>query len=145
MRKLRQIMKLFSFGLLLLNFQCDEDDAPLHPCDVIVIVDNETYATAESDFYSVLNATIEEDCLEVSISTSGCDPDSWELALVDSENIAESMPPQRFLKLTITTNQDCLAVFGKTESFNLKALRIEGVNAVVLNIENFPEPLNYSY
>lgn len=55
------------------------------------------------------------------------------------------MPPQRFLKLTVITNEACLAVFDKTESFDLKALRIEGMNKVVLNIEDFSEQLNYSY
>lgn len=145
MKKLRIIVSLVCFSLLLLNFQCDEDDVKINPCDEYVILDNQTYATAESDFYAVLTATIEADCLEVSISASGCDPNNWELTLVDSENIAESMPPQRFLKLSLITNEACLAVFDKTESFDLKALRIDGMNEVVLNIENFPELLNYSY
>lgn len=145
MRILRQILKFFCFGLLVLNFQCDEDDVNINLCDGYVILDNQTYATAESDFYTFLTATIEDDCLEVSISASGCNANNWELTLVDSENIAESMPPQRFLKLTVITNEACLAVFDKTESFDLKALRIEGMNKVVLNIEDFTEQLHYSY
>ncbi len=128
MRKFRQIIKVFCFSLLLLNFQCDKDDIHVNSCDDIVIVDNDIYTTIESDFFTIASAVIEEDCLKVSIFASGCDPDNWELTLVDSENIAESMPPQRFLKLSVITNEACLAVFGKTESFDLKALRIEGTS-----------------
>ncbi len=134
------------FCLLLMNFQCDEDDAiQLSICDVEVVIDNSTYQTIESDFYTLVNAEIEGDCLNVNISASGCDGGTWVLTLVGSEDIAEAMPPQRYLKLALANNEACLAVFNKEQSFDLTGLKIDGANEVLLNIEDFPEPLSYTY
>ena len=134
------------FCLLLMNFQCDEDDAiQLSTCGVAVVLDNSAYQTIESDFYTLTSAEIDGDCLRVNISSSGCDASTWVLTLVDSEDIAESMPPQRYLKLALANNEACLAVFNKVQSFDLAVLKIDGVNEVLLNIEEFLEPLTYIY
>ncbi len=134
------------FCLLLMNFQCDDDDnVQLSTCDAALVLDNSTYQTIESDFYTLANAEIEGDCLNVNISASGCDASTWVLTLVDSEDIAESMPPQRYLKLALANNEACLAVFNKEQSFDLTRLKIDEVNEVLLNIEDFPEPLTYTY
>ena len=137
---------LLLFCALLMNFQCDNDDVrQTDSCDGPVLVDNSTYQMSESSFYIVITAIIEDDCLNVNISSSGCDGSTWELALIDSEDIVESMAPQRYLKLILVNNEDCLAVFNKEQSFDLSELRIDGVNQVILNIEDFPEALRYSY
>ena len=144
--RFNRIIVLSLFCLLLMNFQCDDDDdVQLSMCDATVIVDNLAYQTTESSFYSLVSAEIVGDCLRVNISSSGCNGSSWILTLVDSEDIAESIPPQRYLKLLLANNEACLAVFNKEQSFDLTALRIEGINDMLLNIEDFPEPLTYSY
>jgi len=141
-----KIVVLSLFCMLLMNFQCDDDDNNMSSiCDTTVIVDNSIYQNAESDFYSLISAEIIEDCLAVNISASGCDGSTWVLELIDSEDILESMPPQRNLKFTLSNNESCLAVFTKEQSFDLTPLRIEGVNEIILNVEDFPESLAYSY
>ena len=125
--------------------QCDEDDVVLSNCDTNVILDNALYDSAESAFYTVISAEVDGDCLLVNISSSGCDGNTWVFTLIDSEDVAESMPPQRFLKLELENNEACLAVFSKEQSFDLSALRVDDANEVILNIEGFPEPLNYNY
>ena len=82
-------------------------------CDLAVVLDNSIYETVESDFCSLKTAEIDGDCLSVNISASGCDGSTWVLTIVDSEEIAESMPPQRYLKLALANNEVCLAVFNK--------------------------------
>ncbi|WP_299119438.1 hypothetical protein [uncultured Winogradskyella sp.] len=141
----RKIVAFSMLGLLLMNFQCNEDDLVTSNCDDLVVVDNSTYQTVESAFYSLISADISDDCLLVNISSSGCDGSTWILTLVDSEDIAESLPPQRYLKLSLVNNEACLAVFNKEQSFDLTPLRIEGANEILLNIEDFPESLTYSY
>lgn len=93
----------------------------------------------------MLNVNLDGDCLTVNITTSGCDASSWVSTLIDSENIAESMPPQRYLKLTLYNNEDCLTVFEKVETFDLSVLQVEGTNEVILNIEGLPESVLYTY
>jgi len=147
--KSSKIIFLFFFCLLLLNFQCDDDDddddVQTIMCDTEVIVDNSVYQAVEASFYSIVTSEIDGDCLAVNIAASGCGGETWVLTLIDSEDIAESMPPQRYLKLSLFNNEACLAIYNKIQSFNLTLLRIDGVNEVVLNIEDFPEPLIYAY
>ena len=45
----------------------------------------------------------------------------------------------------VINNQECLAVFQKTKSFDLTPFRIEGQNSVPLNIEGWNEQVIYEY
>ncbi|EPR72583.1 hypothetical protein ADIWIN_2473 [Winogradskyella psychrotolerans RS-3] len=132
-------------SMFLMSFQCHEDDVILLPCGLEVVSDNEAYETSESDNYGVLNVDLSGDCLTVDVTTSGCDNNDWVLTLIDSENIAESMPSQRYLKLTLFNNQDCSVVLEKAETFDLSLLKVEGTNEVLLNIEGLSESVLYSY
>ncbi|MDN3492851.1 hypothetical protein [Winogradskyella bathintestinalis] len=143
--KIRQILMVLLFCSLLLDTQCNEDDGAILSCDLGVVVDSEAYIMTETNNYTVGNMFFNRDCLFVEVTASGCRSDSWQLTLIDSGNIAESLPNQRYLKLALTNNETCSAVFTTEESFNLAALRINGVNEIVLNIEGFPEQLLYTY
>lgn len=131
--------------LLLLNFQCDDDDTSVLPHCSEVVIDNDAYLSAQTDFYNVSNVYIDGNCLVMDISASGCDGSTWEFALIDSGNVAESSPLQRFLKLTLHNNEDCLAVFTQEVSFDLVPLRVEDANEVLLNIEGLDESVLYVY
>ncbi|WP_152487255.1 hypothetical protein [Winogradskyella psychrotolerans] len=143
--KLRKIIMFSLVSMFLMSFQCHEDDVILLPCGLEVVSDNEAYETSESDNYGVLNVDLSGDCLTVDVTTSGCDNNDWVLTLIDSENIAESMPSQRYLKLTLFNNQDCSVVLEKAETFDLSLLKVEGTNEVLLNIEGLSESVLYSY
>ena len=129
--------------LLVMNMQCNEDDNVVVPCGLEVVVDAVAYQAAES--HAIDSAIINDDCLALIVSGSGCDASTWLMSLIDSGNVAESFPNQRYLKLTLHNNEDCLAVFNKEENFDLTALRIEGANEVLLNIEGLEESILYSY
>ncbi|WP_405576351.1 hypothetical protein [Winogradskyella sp. Asnod2-B02-A] len=141
--KLRKLMTLVLFGLLLMNTQCNEDDVAILPCGLEIIIDNSTYNDVES--HAIENATITGNCLDISIYDSGCDSNNWVMTLVDSGAIAESMPPQRYLKLSLFNDEACLAVFNKEASFNLIPLRVEGANEVLLHVEGLSEPILYTF
>lgn len=126
-----------------MNMQCDEDDVVLEPCGLEVVIDNAIYE--EADAHAIENATINNDCIILNIADSGCDASTWVMTLIDSENVAESSPNQRYLKLTLYNNEACLAVFSKEEAFDLILLRVEGANEVLLNIEGLAEPVLYTY
>lgn len=133
-------------SLLLMNMQCDEDDDfQVSSCGQSVIIDSAFFETAESSEYFLVGYSIDGDCLTIEVSASGCDGESWSMVLVDSGNVAESSPEQRYLKFVFTNNEACLAVFSQAREFNLSALRLDGSNEVVLHIEGFPEAINYVY
>ena len=134
------------FPLLLMNTQCDDDDDIQDSnCGEFVIIDNSFYESAVSTDYTLVGFSIDEDCLTIEISASGCDGETWSMVLVDSGNIAESSPEQRFLKFVFTNNEACLAVFSQSRNFDLSNLQIEGSNEIVLNIDEFPEAITYTY
>ncbi len=146
MKLVKTLFVCMCCSLLLMNTQCDEDDDfQVSSCGQPVIIDNAFFETAESSDYVLVDSSITNDCLTVEISASGCDGESWSMVLVDSGNVAESSPEQRYLKFVFTNNEACLAVFSQVREFNLSTLRVDGSTEVVLNIEGFPEPLLYSY
>lgn len=146
MKIVKTLVICICFPLLLMNTQCDEDDDfQKSSCGQLVIIDNSFFETAESSEYFLVDYSINDDCLVIEVSASGCDGESWSMVLVDSGNVAESSPEQRDLKFVFTNNEACLAVFSQVREFNLSALRVDGSNEVILNIEGFPEPLYYFY
>ena len=133
------------FMLLFMNTQCDEDDIQSSPCDQMVVIDDGFFNSAVSSEFMFQSAEIIENCLNVSISASGCDSSTWSMVLVDSGAVAESLPEQRFLKFVFTNNEVCLAVFSQERSFDISNLQVEGSNEIILNIEGFPESITYQY
>ena len=145
-------MKSFRLGILLVSTmllfstQCDEDDLPISSfCDSIVIIDESFYENAESSPYISVSAVVEDNCLLANISASGCDGSTWSLELVDSGGVLESLPIQRNLKFVLTNNEACLAVITREQSFDLTSLQVEGESEIILNIEDLPEPILYTY
>ena len=149
MKFTRIITVCFCFIMLLMNTQCEDDDFVEAPCGQTVIIDGGFYDSAESNFYNLISAEIEGNCLNIDISASGCDGNSWSMVLVDSGDITESfsedLPSERFLKFVFSNEEVCLAVFSQSRSFDLTSIQIDDANEIILNIEDFPEPLNYAY
>ncbi len=145
--KIHKLSVMLLFAASLLCMQCDDDDDQPSSmvCDFTTIIDNELYQNAQSAFYTLVSAETSEDCLNIEISSSGCSGESWVLELVDSGGVLESDPPQRNLKFILTNNEACLAVFQRGQSFDLTPLQVDGANEVILNVEDFPEPITYSY
>ena len=127
---------------------CSEDDDNQRPtssdCDMDVIVSSTQFQDAPADLVSIDELTIDGDCLNISFSSSGCDGNSWEVKLIDAEAIAESLPPQRDLRLSLRSNEVCQAVISKEISFDISALQVDG-NQVFLNFANNGGRILYEY
>ena len=145
MKSFKYLLILICIPLLLLNTTCDDDNTDESSCGVPALVDNSFYEIAETDEFNLIDFDLTDDCLTVEVGASGCDGSTWSLVLVDSGDVAESSPEQRFLKLIFSNDEACLAVFTQTRIFNLSNLRVEGSNEVILNIEGIDEPLSYMY
>lgn len=145
MKKVRQLM-LLVLCILLLNTTCDDDTIPQESeCDAFAVVDDSAFDNNETAFFEIISAYIEGDCLNIEISASGCSGETWEIALFSNTVINESLPVQRGLKLILTNNEACLAVFTRQTSFDLTAIQVEGENEINFNLEGFESILNYTY
>lgn len=132
--------------VVLLFSGCKKDDDKETPseCDQTVIISNEEYKNAPDDFLTIVSAEIQNNCLIINFGSSGCDGSTWVVKLIDSEAVAESYPPQRTLRLSLQNEELCDAYFTKKISFNIQDLQVEG-SSVILNIEEFIQPILYEY
>ncbi|MBT8253447.1 MAG: hypothetical protein HKN00_06935 [Flavobacteriaceae bacterium] len=141
------MIKIRPFGIILLLGLClscnGSDDNPLN-CDNALIISSFQYSNAQSAVIEINTIEIDGDVLTVQISSGGCNGETWNLCLIDSEAILESFPPQRHLRFTLQNNESCLAYLSRTFSYDISALQTEG-NSVVLHIDDYEDSLLYSY
>ncbi len=103
-------------------------------CDKDVIISQTEFQNAPNDLYEILDVEIIEGCLKIKFRASGCDGNNWIVNLIDAEIVAESLPEQRTLRLSLENNEDCQAVIEKEISFNIENLQINGSRRVSLNV-----------
>ena len=104
-------------------------------CDQDVIISQTEYNNAPSHPVTIGDMKIEGNCLKIKFGASGCSGDNWTVKLIDAGVVAESMPCQRILRLSLNDIGCCLAYFEKEMSFNIEKLQIQGYRSVILNIE----------
>ncbi|MGD1959517.1 MAG: hypothetical protein ACFB2Y_11715 [Fulvivirga sp.] len=122
---------------------CNDDENPFQTtCDEVVILDSDRFKNAITDFFTLIDVTIEGDCMTVEYSSSGCDGNSWVMELIDAEAIKESNPVQRDLRLLLKNEELCRAVFTKEISFDLTLLKTSD-SEILLNLEG--ELYAYTY
>ncbi|MFK8059174.1 MAG: hypothetical protein AB8B78_03690 [Polaribacter sp.] len=107
-----------------------------------VIIDNNLYKNTKTNNYTVSDVKLNGDLLTIKINASGCDGNSWQATLVDANEIAESNPVQRYIKLSLENKEACLAVFNKDFTFNIKKLK-ENQTEIILNLEGWKTHINY--
>ena len=148
---MRYLVLIFSWCII---FSCSEaEDAPQFQsgqtqtdCDAFIeiISQNEFNALEEPEF-SIEDVSISQDCLSVTISDSGCSPENWDINLLTTDAVMESDPLQKNLKVEVLNNEACLAIFQKTKVFDLTPIQHNGDSEIILNIEGWPNPVNYEY
>ena len=132
-----EVLKELAAALRELNASLQKDN--------YVIVDKETYNATETYGYTINDVSIENNNIKITISSSGCDGDSWVVSLVDENDVMESAPPQRSLKVSVINEEACLAFITRTYEFDITKLQVENSNEVLLNIEGWQEKIVYNY
>lgn len=133
-------------SMFLMN--CSEDDSHLTEntiCDELAITDRDKFSNGPTDFISLASAILDGDCLEITYSASGCSGDSWEVKLFDSGEVAESLPVQKFLRLSLKNEEACLAVFMQTKTFDLSPIQLTDETQILLNIDGITNKILYDY
>jgi hypothetical protein len=115
------------------------------PCGETPVIDQTAYMNTSTANYTITNAVVNGDCLEVTFGASGCSGSSWTVELVDSEAILDSNPVQRLIKLSLINNELCTAIFTKTVSFDITGLQVSGSRSVRLTLSGYNGGLLYHY
>lgn len=135
-----QFTTLLLFTLLI---SC-KDSENIAKCGTAAIVNSEFYRSGPNDKIFINNARIEEDCLYIEIGASGCSGDSWEINLYATEEILESFPPQRNMRLSLKNDEMCQAFFTRELIFDISNLKTNG-SELQLNLTDFEDSLLYKY
>lgn len=141
---MKKILILTLIGIAILSCSNDNDNGNSNNCDFETLISAEQYENAPSDQLNINSIEINDNCLKINFSSGGCDGDTWVLKLIDSEDILESNPPQRNLRLSLKNEELCEAYITKELTFNITNLQIDG-NKVQLNLINFDENILYEY
>ena len=140
---MKKILILTLIGLTFLNCS-DDDNGNQSSCDFETLISAGQYANAPSDQLTVNSLEIDDNCLKINFSSGGCSGDTWELKLIDSGDILESLPAQRNLRLSLKNEELCEAYIRKELTFDISNLQIDE-NQVQLNITNGDESILYGY
>ncbi|WP_157804946.1 hypothetical protein [Confluentibacter lentus] len=138
-----RILMIIVLSLALLGCNKDEDDNSID-CKFTTLISSEAYQNAPSDLVAINSLEINGDCLKINFSAGGCNGNSWEIILIDSEDISESLPAQRNLRLSLKNEELCYAYITKELTFDISNLKVSG-NQVQLNITNSFDTILYEY
>jgi hypothetical protein len=132
--------------LILITFSfitCNEGKELIDLQNETVIIDNNRYKQTETTNYSILDVQLIGNLLTIKISSSGCSGDSWKAVLIDANEILESDPVQRNIKVSLENTELCSAVLEREFIFNIKELK-NGFSSVILNLEGWNTQINYN-
>lgn len=127
--------------ILVLN-SCKKEDE--NSCDQTIVIDGNRYDNTLTNNYTIKNAKITGNCLELEISASGCTGESWIFSLYDSEIINEALYPQRFSRLSLENSENCEALITRKVSFDLIPIQYGG-GVVLIELDGWDETLNFDY
>lgn len=138
------MIKHITFLTLILVFiSCDEANDNLEVLDGSVIINKSIYQETVTNNYTITDVKLEGNLLTIKISSSGCSGDSWKAILVDANEILESNPVQRNIKLALENKEACLAVFEKEFTFDISILTND-FSELFLNLEGWNSQLFYN-
>lgn len=135
--------KIILLMLILAFNSCNESNDDLDIQNETVIIDNSFYKETTTNNYTITNIKLESNFLTIKISSSGCSGDSWQAVLVDANEILESNPIQRNIKLALENQESCLAVFENEFTFDISELK-DGYDTISLNLEGWNTQIFYN-
>ena len=147
---------IYLFGLALALFTsvffvaCDFiDDHIKNPikskCNEKAVLDHVAFPQVNTANYGITNVVLNGDCLEITVSSSGCDPNNWDMNLIGVASTTNIYPPLFHAKVELINNEACQAVFQKTVSFDLTPFQMAGQNTVQIAIDGWNNNIMYKY
>ena len=140
---------LFILTLIFVGCKGDDSNCCPHPnptnCNEFSIIDETKYNQTNTNNYTITNVVLNGNCLEITVSSSGCNPNNWDMNFVASEVVVETLPNMWYAKVELINNEDCQAVFQKSVSFDLTPFQITGQNQVLIKIQGWNTSIMYQY
>ena len=130
---------LLLIGMLLAAVVGCEDEIPnISDCAAPIYL-NESGAIISAP-YQITAAQMNGTCLEVEVSASGCDGESWNGRLFVFPDVAESLPPQVTVEFGLENQELCEALVRQTFSFDMSGL-FQIDDRVIIRLQGWEEQL----
>lgn len=120
---------VFSICAMVFLLSCNNDD-DASDCDFDTIIDLGLYELPSPSLYTILNAEIDDDCLEITFGASGCDGESWEVQLVSDFPLVAGSTGGANLSLKLMNLEVCTAYFIKIHSFDLSDIHGDNMRTI---------------
>ena len=114
-------------------------------CDKKTIFDGDRYQLVSTANYQVDNVVLNEDCLEVTITSSACLPEHLEMNLIATGSSAAVYPPLVTAKIELKIHSSCTVIQQKTVSFDVTPLQMSGTDKIQISIDGWNTPIIYQY
>ncbi|WP_196890063.1 hypothetical protein [Aureivirga sp. CE67] len=136
---------LLSATILLLTISCVKDEEkPLLTNSSEIRIDNNIFTSGPKDPFTIDNAYINNDILTITIDYGGgCGTVSYDL--VTSDSYLTTDPLQKNIRLAFDDNDNCEALKELLLNFDLSKIQDENSDKIIINLENWDEPLEYNY
>ncbi|HAS40288.1 MAG TPA: hypothetical protein DCS93_07405 [Microscillaceae bacterium] len=109
-----------------------------------IILDNNLFANAPSDAFELISVQITDHHMEFEVEYAGGCGDA-NFKLIGHEEIKESSPPQRTIRLSLEDNDDCGTLLRQKLSFALTPAQVQDYNELLLQLQDWTDPLSYKY
>lgn len=140
------LISIFTVLVFSILSGCSDSSSNSQSCDRQARIVSETaFDQVSTSNYSVISVDLNEDCLDITVASSGCSGATWQMNLFGTTEFSSTAIPQKELKIGLVNNEACLAIVQKTVSFNLTRYQLDGQSEVKLLIEGWTTPIIYSY
>lgn len=131
--------------IMALTCQDAKDEVAAKTCETMLTADD--LSAVRTDEFGIDTAYVSGNCLKVRVVYGG-GFGSEELAKFEmhlSKAVAESNPPQRWLKLSLDDKDFAKALVRRELSYSLVSARLGGSGKLILNLQGYPKSLIYEY
>ncbi|MFK7953501.1 MAG: hypothetical protein AB8B73_11690 [Ekhidna sp.] len=132
-------------GPILTFIKKSEFEAKVDTCEAKAIVSESIYNNGPAAFHTIESVELTNNCLHITYASSGCSGDSWEATIVDQGIVLESFPVQRSIRLSLTNEEACQAVFKKDIWVDISPLQAKGEPKINFNLDGWDEQILYEY
>ncbi|OJJ23132.1 hypothetical protein BKI52_01915 [marine bacterium AO1-C] len=109
-----------------------------------IIVDNNLFANAPNDAFKLISVQINDNHMELEVEyAGGCGDVNFKL--IGNEEVKESAPPQRAIRLSLQDDDDCGTMLRQKLSFALNPAQVQDYNELLLQLQDWTDPLSYKY
>lgn len=137
----------FLFCFVFIAFSCDKkktlggDGISVPECEAVVI-SNSIFQDLAPNQATLIELSIEDDCLTLLLGISGCDADHT-LNMISDGGIAESLPVQITFDFQDENPQDCEAYFELDRQFDLSPIRDLIEDDIIIRFRNSDSSILY--